>query len=56
MAPAGFYIQINYEADGHLIKALEKWMRFNVIIERHLTIKYNTSDSLKLAEFGFKTT
>lgn len=44
----GIYIQINYEANGQLIKLLEKSMRFNVNIIRYLTIKYNSPDNLNI--------
>jgi len=38
----GIYIQINYQANGRLVKKLEKSMRFNNIILRYLTTKYKS--------------
>lgn len=44
----GIYIQINYQANGQLIKLLEKSMRFNNNIVRYLTIKYNSLNDLNI--------
>ena len=35
----GIYVQMNYKANGYLVKMLEKSMRFNDNIIRYLTIK-----------------
>nr|YP_009122119.1 30S ribosomal protein S6 [Choreocolax polysiphoniae]AJH65877.1 30S ribosomal protein S6 [Choreocolax polysiphoniae] len=35
----GIYIQMNYQANGKLLKYLEKSMRFNNNIIRYLTVK-----------------
>ena len=45
----GIYVQMNYQANGKLVKILEKSMRFNNNIVRYLTIKYdNVLGSLNL--------
>ena len=36
----GIYIQINYEGNGNIVKAIEKAMRLNDDIIRYLTIKH----------------
>nr|QCI06508.1 ribosomal protein S6 [Erythroglossum lusitanicum] len=36
----GIYIQMNYQANGKLVKLLEKSMRFNENIIRYLTVKH----------------
>lgn len=35
----GIYVQMNYKANGQLVKILEKSMRFNDNIIRYITIK-----------------
>lgn len=35
----GIYIQVNYEGNGNLVKAIEKSMYFNENILRYLTLK-----------------
>nr|QCI07440.1 ribosomal protein S6 [Leiomenia cribrosa] len=35
----GIYVQMNYDANGQLIKMLEKSMKFNDNIIRYLTVK-----------------
>nr|YP_009654306.1 ribosomal protein S6 [Pleurostichidium falkenbergii]QCH39593.1 ribosomal protein S6 [Pleurostichidium falkenbergii] len=35
----GIYVQMNYQANGNLVKFLEKSMRFNDNIVRYLTVK-----------------
>ena len=35
----GIYIQINYDGNGHMIKTLEKFMKFDEYIIRYLTVK-----------------
>nr|YP_010155906.1 ribosomal protein S6 [Cumathamnion serrulatum]QQY85377.1 ribosomal protein S6 [Cumathamnion serrulatum] len=42
----GIYVQMNYQANGSLVKTLEKSMRFNNNIIRYLTVKCNTLNSL----------
>lgn len=37
----GIYVQMNYEGNGHLIKILDKFMRFDNSIIRYLTTKQN---------------
>nr|YP_009293702.1 ribosomal protein S6 [Rhodymenia pseudopalmata]AOM64384.1 ribosomal protein S6 [Rhodymenia pseudopalmata] len=37
----GIYVQINYEGNGVIVKALEKAMKFNDSIIRYLTIRQN---------------
>nr|YP_010336902.1 ribosomal protein S6 [Madagascaria erythrocladioides]UNJ16487.1 ribosomal protein S6 [Madagascaria erythrocladioides] len=37
----GIYVQINYEANGQIVKKIEKIIRFDEKITRHLTIKNN---------------
>lgn len=44
----GIYIQMNYQANGELIKLLEKSMRFNINIIRYLTIKNNSLNNIGL--------
>lgn len=35
----GIYVQVNYEGNGTIVKALERSMRFNENILRYLTVK-----------------
>lgn len=44
----GIYVQMNYEADGLLLKTLEKSMGFNENIIRYLTIKQNISSDIEI--------
>nr|YP_009295192.1 ribosomal protein S6 [Dasya binghamiae]AOH77204.1 ribosomal protein S6 [Dasya binghamiae] len=44
----GIYVQMNYQANGKLVKFLEKSMRFNNNIIRYLTIKYNILNTLNI--------
>ncbi|CCP38067.1 30S ribosomal protein S6 (plastid) [Chondrus crispus] len=37
----GIYIQMNYEGNGHLVKLIEKSMKFNNHIIRFLTVRQN---------------
>nr|YP_009391785.1 ribosomal protein S6 [Acrosorium ciliolatum]ARW59929.1 ribosomal protein S6 [Acrosorium ciliolatum] len=37
----GIYIQMNYQANGEVVKLLEKSMRFNENIIRYLTVKHD---------------
>lgn len=41
----GIYVQMNYQANGNLVKILEKSMRFNNNIIRYLTVKCNMLNS-----------
>ena len=36
----GIYVQMNYQANGYLVKFMEKSMRFNDNILRYFTIKH----------------
>nr|YP_009326580.1 ribosomal protein S6 [Membranoptera platyphylla]AMJ16837.1 ribosomal protein S6 [Membranoptera platyphylla] len=42
----GIYVQMNYQANGNLVKLLEKSMRFNNNIIRYLTVKCNMLNGL----------
>nr|YP_009332577.1 ribosomal protein S6 [Membranoptera weeksiae]AHZ94595.1 ribosomal protein S6 [Membranoptera weeksiae] len=42
----GIYVQMNYQANGSLVKFLEKSMRFNNNIIRYLTVKSNILNNL----------
>nr|YP_009739001.1 30S ribosomal protein S6 [Palmaria decipiens]QIC19440.1 30S ribosomal protein S6 [Palmaria decipiens]BBI37141.1 30S ribosomal protein S6 [Palmaria palmata] len=42
----GIYVQMNFEGNGHLVRLLEKSMRFNDKIVRYLTIKTIQQPSL----------
>nr|YP_009332801.1 ribosomal protein S6 [Membranoptera tenuis]AKL79057.1 ribosomal protein S6 [Membranoptera tenuis] len=42
----GIYVQMNYQANGSLVKLLEKSMRFNNNIIRYLTVKSNILNNL----------
>lgn len=44
----GIYIQMNYSANGTLVKFLEKSMRFNDNIIRYLTIKQQDLESINI--------
>nr|YP_009397164.1 ribosomal protein S6 [Thuretia quercifolia]ARW66350.1 ribosomal protein S6 [Thuretia quercifolia] len=44
----GIYVQMNYQANGKLVKFLEKSMRFNDNIIRYLTVKYNMLNTLNI--------
>nr|QCI05973.1 ribosomal protein S6 [Delesseria sanguinea] len=44
----GIYVQMNYQANGNLVKLLEKSMRFNNNIVRYLTVKCNLLNSLNV--------
>lgn len=37
----GIYIQMNYEGNGHLVKLIERSMKFNNNIIRFLTVRQN---------------
>ena len=38
----GIYVQMNYQANGNLVRLLEKSMKMNDLIIRYLTVKQNT--------------
>lgn len=42
----GIYVQMNYQANGNLVKFLEKSMRFNENIIRYLTIRCNIFNTM----------
>nr|QCI07697.1 ribosomal protein S6 [Nitophyllum punctatum] len=42
----GIYVQMNYQANGSLVKFLEKSMRFNENIIRYLTIRCNIFNTM----------
>nr|YP_009393858.1 ribosomal protein S6 [Polysiphonia sertularioides]ARW62420.1 ribosomal protein S6 [Polysiphonia sertularioides] len=44
----GIYVQMNYKANGLLVKFLEKSMRFNDNIIRYLTTKQYSIDSINI--------
>nr|YP_009399443.1 ribosomal protein S6 [Dictyomenia sonderi]ARW69049.1 ribosomal protein S6 [Dictyomenia sonderi] len=44
----GIYVQMNYQANGSLVKFLEKSMRLNDSIVRYLTIKQNNLQSINI--------
>nr|QCI06430.1 ribosomal protein S6 [Dictyurus purpurascens] len=44
----GIYVQMNYQANGKLVKFLEKSMRFNDNIIRYFTVKYNMLNTLNI--------
>nr|ARW68637.1 ribosomal protein S6 [Palisada sp.] len=44
----GIYVQMNYKANGQLVKFLEKSMRFNDNIVRYLTVKQEFIESINL--------
>lgn len=44
----GIYVQMNYQANGKMIKFLEKSMRFNDNIIRYLTIKYHMVNTINI--------
>nr|YP_009395096.1 ribosomal protein S6 [Bryothamnion seaforthii]ARW63864.1 ribosomal protein S6 [Bryothamnion seaforthii] len=44
----GIYVQMNYQANGELIKFLEKSMRFNDNIVRYLTVRQNYLHSINI--------
>nr|YP_009393453.1 ribosomal protein S6 [Bostrychia simpliciuscula]ARW62015.1 ribosomal protein S6 [Bostrychia simpliciuscula] len=44
----GIYVQMNYQANGQLLKLLEKSMRFNDNIIRYLNIKQNMINSFNI--------
>nr|QCI04294.1 ribosomal protein S6 [Anotrichium furcellatum] len=44
----GIYVQMNYYANGFLIKVLDKSMRFNENIIRYLTIKQKDPSPLNI--------
>ena len=44
----GIYVQMNYQANGNLVKFLEKSMKMNDNIMRYLTIKYNTLNTFSV--------
>nr|ARW60132.1 ribosomal protein S6 [Laurencieae sp.] len=44
----GIYVQMNYQANGELIKFLEKSMSFNDNIIRYLTVQQNVVHSINV--------
>ena len=44
----GIYVQMNYQANGQLVKFLEKSMRLNDNIVRYLTVRQQIVDSINL--------
>ena len=44
----GIYVQMNYNANGNLVKFLEKSMRFNEFIIRYLTVKQHDLESINI--------
>nr|ARW64908.1 ribosomal protein S6 [Polysiphonia sertularioides] len=44
----GIYVQMNYDANGYLVKYLEKSMRFNENIIRYLTVKQKDLESIHI--------
>jgi len=44
----GIYVQMNYCADGKLVKALDKSMRFNENIIRHLIVRQDYPSRLNI--------
>lgn len=44
----GIYVQMNYNANGNLVRLIEKSMRFNDNIIRYLTIKQQDLESINI--------
>nr|YP_009398835.1 ribosomal protein S6 [Cliftonaea pectinata]ARW68123.1 ribosomal protein S6 [Cliftonaea pectinata] len=44
----GIYVQMNYQANGYLLKLLEKSMRLNDNIIRYLTVKQKIMNSIDI--------
>lgn len=44
----GIYIQMNYSGNGHLVQQLDKSMKFNDDIIRHLTVKQEIVDTINI--------
>nr|QCI04099.1 ribosomal protein S6 [Antithamnionella ternifolia] len=44
----GIYVQMNYSANGYLIQLLDKSMKFNDDIIRHLNVKQELLDTISI--------
>ena len=44
----GIYVQMNYKGNGNLVKILEKSMKFNEDIIRHLTVKQELLNTISI--------
>lgn len=44
----GIYVQMNYNANGHLVQTLDKSMKFNDEIIRYSTVKQELLDTISI--------